>query len=104
MFFVFINFSKIFHEYIRMGNKDCKNENIDGKYLENMGNYQFLKVKSGLLELEKDLTKLEDREVKYRKEKKEKKRWKNYFIRPIISKWFDWLIKQNMMEKKPKIV
>ena len=73
MFFVFINFSKNFHEYIRMGNKDCKNENIDGKYLENMGNYQFLKVKSGLLELEKDLTKLEIEKWNIEKKKKKKR-------------------------------
>ena len=45
-----------------MGNKYCKNENVDRKYLENM-------VKSSLLELEKDLTKLEDRELKDKKEK-----------------------------------
>ena len=45
-----------------MGSKYCKNENIDGKYLENM-------VKSSLIELEKDLKKLEDRELKDKKEK-----------------------------------
>lgn len=45
-----------------MRNKYCKNKNVDGKYLENM-------VKSSLLELEKDLTKLEDRELKDKKEK-----------------------------------
>ena len=59
-----------------MGSKYCKNENVDGKYLENM-------VKSSLIELEKDLTKLEDRELKDKK-KKPKRRWKNYFITPII--------------------
>ena len=36
MFFVSMNFSKKFREYVRMENLDYKNENIDRKYLENM--------------------------------------------------------------------
>ena len=35
-----------------------------------MRNYQFLKVKNSLLELEKDIMDLKDREQKDRKEKK----------------------------------
>ena len=35
-----------------------------------MWNYQFLKVKNSLLELEKDIMDLKDREQKDRKEKK----------------------------------
>ena len=36
-------------------NKNYKNENIEGKYLNIMRKNQFLKVKNSLLELEKDL-------------------------------------------------
>ena len=43
-----------------MKNLDYKNENIDEKYLENMRNNQFLKVKNSLLELEKYFNELKD--------------------------------------------
>ena len=39
------------YEYIRVENRDNKNENNERKYLENMQNYQFLKVKNSILEL-----------------------------------------------------
>ena len=45
--FSFINFPKNFHECIRMKNQDHKDKKIERKYLENMRNYQFLKVKNG---------------------------------------------------------
>ena len=48
------NFSKNFRENIRMQNQDYTEKNIEKKYLENMHNYQFLKVKNSLLELEND--------------------------------------------------
>ena len=37
-----------------MENQDYKTKNIERKQLENMQNHQFLKVKTSLLELEKD--------------------------------------------------
>ena len=39
------------------------------KYLKNMSNNQFLKVRNSLLELEKDFMELTDRELKDREEK-----------------------------------
>ena len=48
---------------------DQKNENIDRKYLKNMRNIQFLKIKSSLLELENDFMEVKDRELKDREEK-----------------------------------
>ena len=56
-----------------MENIDYKNENIKNKYLENMRNNQFLKVKNSLLELEKDFKELKDRELKERDKKKLKR-------------------------------
>ena len=41
-----------------------ENENIEKKYLKNMRKNQFLKVKNGLLELEKIFVELKDRELK----------------------------------------
>ena len=55
LFLIGQNFSKNFCEYITMENLDYKNENIERKYLENMQDNQFLKVKHSLLELEKML-------------------------------------------------
>ena len=54
-------------------NKNYKNENIEGKYLNIMRKNQFLKVKNSLLELEKDFreskdTESNDREIKIKKE------------------------------------
>ena len=83
LFFSFIHFPQNFCEYIRMENQDCKNENIEIKYLENMWNNQFLKVKNSLLELEIFFTELEDREIKHRKEKI-KKEIEKLFNKPII--------------------
>ena len=51
-----------------MENQDYKDKNIEKKYLENTQNYQFLKVKNSLLELENDFIGLKDRELKDRKE------------------------------------
>ena len=89
-----------------------------------MQNYQFLKVKNSLLEEEKDFIELNDRELKDRIEKI-KREIEELFnrliivskddmdkveehemkkIRPIIRKQIDRLIKQNVMEKKPKII
>ena len=47
-----------------MQNQDYTEKNIEKKYLENMHNYQFLKVKNSLLELENDFIGLKDRELK----------------------------------------
>ena len=60
-------FSKVSCEYIRMENLDYENENIERRYLENMRNYQLLKIKNSLLELEKDFIGLMNRELKDRK-------------------------------------
>ena len=38
---------------MRMENPDYKNENIERKYLQNMRNNKFLRVKNSLLELRK---------------------------------------------------
>ena len=89
-----------------------------------MQNNQFLKVQNSLLDLEKDFMELKDRELKYRKEKIKKEIEKLFHkpiimfkddmhkfqkpemkkIRPVIIDWFDGLIKQNVMGKKPKII
>ena len=50
-----------------------RNENIERKYLENMQNHQFSRLKSSLLELEKHFTELRDIELKDRKEKIKRK-------------------------------
>ena len=57
-FFGFIIFSKAFREYIRIekqGYKNETNESNERKYLKNMRNNQFLRVKNSLLELKKIL-------------------------------------------------
>ena len=115
--FCFHKFSKSFCEYIRMEKLDYKNENIDRKYLEKIWINQFLKVKNNLLELEKDFKELKDRELKDIEEKIKREIEKLFHqlifmskncldkfeelemkkIRPIITNWFDWLIKQNVM-------
>ena len=107
-----------------MKNLYCKNKNIERKYLQNMQNNQFLKVQNSLLDLEKDFMELKNRELKYRKEKIKKEIEKLFHkpiimfkddmhkfqkpemkkIRPVIIDWFDGLIKQNVMGKKPKII
>ena len=50
-----------------------KNGNIERKYLENMKNHQFSKLKISLLELEKHFTELRAMELKGRKEKIKRK-------------------------------
>ena len=60
-------FSKVSCEYIRMENLDYENKNIERRYLENTRNYQLLKIKNSLLELEKDFIGLMNRELKDRK-------------------------------------
>ena len=122
--FCFHNYSKIFCEYIRLEHQDFKNENIEKKYIENMQNNQFLRVKNSLLELEKDFMEMKDIELKDRKEeiKKEiEKLFNNPIIvskddmdkfeehemkkiRQIIRNWFHWLIKQSVMGEKPKVI
>ena len=52
-----------------MENLDYKNENVERKYLKNIQNNQFLKVKNSLLELEKYFMELKDIELKDRQEK-----------------------------------
>ena len=42
-----------------MENQDYKNENIERKYLKNMQNSRFSKVKNSLLELETDFMRIE---------------------------------------------
>ena len=95
-----------------MENPNYKNENIERNNLNNMWKNQFLKVKNSLLELQKDLIELKDRELKDRvvKIKKETeevfsklvivfiddmdKFWEKYMkkIRPIKDTWYDSLI------------
>ena len=48
-----------------------------------MQNYQFSKVKNSLLELKK-IMESTDRELKDRKEKKQKERQKNYFLSGLL--------------------
>ena len=48
---------------------DYKKENIERKYLNEMQENQFLKIKNSLLELEKAFVKLKDRELKDREVK-----------------------------------
>ena len=90
-----------------MKNPNYKNENIDRKYLNNMRRNQFLKIKNGLLELEKGFIELKDRELRIKREieklffkpiivlmddmdKFEQKEIKE--IRPIKNSWYNWLI------------
>ena len=51
---------------MRMENPSYKNKNIESKYLNNVRNNQFLKVKNSLLELEKYNIELKDKEFKDR--------------------------------------
>ena len=65
-----------------MENLEYKNENIEGKYLKNMWNNQFWKVKNSLLELEKDFKRLKDKVLKDREEKI-KRETEKLFYKPI---------------------
>ena len=49
-----------------MENPSYKNKNIESKYLNNVRNNQFWKVKNSLLELEKYNIELKDKEFKDR--------------------------------------
>ena len=60
-----------------------------------MRNYQFLKVKNSLLELEKDIMELKDRELKDRKEKKIKQKQKGYFINQLLCPKMIWISLKN---------
>ena len=66
-----------------MENLNYKNKNIDRKYLKNMQNNQYLKVKNSLLELKKDFIELKDRELKDR-EVKIKSEIEELFFKPIV--------------------
>ena len=70
-------------EYIRMENPNYKSENVKRKYLGNMENNQFLKVKNSLLELEKDFIESKDRELKDR-EVKIKREMEELRLKPFI--------------------
>ena len=99
-----INFSKNFCEYIRMGNQDYKNENIERKYLENMQYNQFLRVKNSLFGLEKDFTELKYIELKDRIEKIKREIEKLFNKLVIVSK--DDMVKfeeHEMMKIRPII-
>ena len=66
-----------------MENPNYKNENIEKIHLNNMQKNQFLKIKKNLLELEKDLMELKDRELKDR-EMKTKREKEELFFKPIV--------------------
>ena len=94
-----------------MKNPNCKNENIKRKYLKEMWENQFLKVKNSLLELQKSFIELKDRCLKDRELKIKKEIEELYFkpiivsidsmdkseqketkkISPIKNIWYDWL-------------
>ena len=90
IFSVFKNFSKNCREYIRTENPDYKNENIEMKYLNEIRENQFLKVKNSLLELEKGFIELKDKELKDR-EVKVKREILELFSKPIIVLQMKWI-------------
>ena len=69
-----------------MENLDYKNENVERKYLKNIQNNQFLKVKNSLLELEKYFMELKDIELKDRQEKIKREVEELFFKLIIMSK------------------
>ena len=69
-----------------MENLDYKNENVERKYLKNIQNNQFLKVKKSLLELEKYFMELKDIELKDRQEKIKREVEELFFKLIIMSK------------------
>ena len=69
-----------------MENLDHKNENVERKYLKNIQNNQFLKVKNSLLELEKYFMELKDIELKDRQEKIKREVEELFFKLIIMSK------------------
>ena len=66
-----------------MENLNCKNENIERKYLKNMRKNQFLNEKNNLLELEKGFIALKERELKDR-EVKIKREIEELFFKSIM--------------------
>ena len=75
-----------------MENLNYKKEDIEKKYLNNMQENYFLKVKDSLLELEKDVIELKDRELKDRKVKIEREIEEIFLkTRPVKNTWHDWL-------------
>ena len=66
-----------------MENQDYNNKNIKRKYLANLQNNQFLRLKNSLLDLQKDFMELKDIELI---EKKIKKEIAKLFNKPIMSK------------------
>ena len=106
---------------------NCKSKNIERKYLSMQKN-QFVKVKNNLLELEKGLIELKDRELKDRlvKIKREIQEllclyvyinqllclqiiWRNLKkemkkIRPIKNTWCDWLINYIPDPKRKSVI
>ena len=87
-------FSKNLGEYIRMEKLDYKDENIERKDLENMKNYQFLKVKNSLLELENGFMELKDKEWKDREEKNKRRKEELIYKLIIVSKMI-WISEEN---------
>ena len=87
-------FSKNLREYIRMEKLDYKDENIERKDLENMKNYQFLKVKNSLLELENGFMELKDKEWKDREEKNKRRKEELIYKLIIVSKMI-WISEEN---------
>ena len=65
MFFVFISFSNIFREYIRMERQTIRMKILREKYLKSMLNNQSLRAKNHFVELK-------DRELKDKEEKIQK--------------------------------
>ena len=64
-----------------MENLSYKNE--DRKYMNNMQNNQFLKIRNSLFELERDFIELKDREVKIKGETEEPS-----FKPIIVYRWY----------------
>ena len=87
-------FSKNLREYIRMEKLDYKDENIERKDLENMQNYQFLKVKNSLLELENGFMELKDKEWKDREQKNKRRKEELIYKLIIVSKMI-WISEEN---------
>ena len=73
-----------------MENPNHKNENTEKKYLKILRMKQFLKVKNGLLELEKYFVELKDIELKDR-ELKIKGEIESYFLNRLFYLQMIWI-------------
>ena len=73
----------VFFFFLNIKNSSYKNENIETKYLNNMRNSQFLKVRNSLFGLEKDFIRLKDREIKDR-DLRIKREIEKLFFKPMI--------------------